>query len=97
MFKKWLAILAAVVLAACAVQLLWAAGGGGTVEEHPWGTNNNETGSTGSGTVQPTTGYPLTRICIVRPAPMGGFYLMWISLPAGASEKASAGAKKVEN
>jgi len=101
MIKKWLAILGAVVLLAGAVQLLWASGGdketGG--DEHPW---NGVTGGSGTSTlVSPTvntqSNSPLTRIYIVRPAPMGGFYLIRISLPSGASAKTAAGAKKVEN
>ncbi len=97
MFKKWLAILGAVVLVACAVPLLWATGGGGPVDEYPWGANNDGTGGTSGVTVQPPINNPLTRIYIVRRAPMGGFYLMRISLPACASGKAAAGAKKIGN
>lgn len=98
MFKKWLAILGAVVLVACAVPLLWASGGGGgPVDEYPWGANNDGTGGTSSVTVQPPTSYPLTRIYIVRRAPMGGFYLVRISLSPNGSTKATAGAKKIGN
>jgi hypothetical protein len=97
MFKKWLAILGAVVLVACAVSTLWAIGGGGPVEEHPWGENTGGTGGTSGVTVQPPISNPLTRIYIVWPAPMGGFYLMRISLPSGAPEKTAAVAKKLEN
>ncbi|MGH8004808.1 MAG: hypothetical protein ACRECJ_08810, partial [Limisphaerales bacterium] len=62
-----------------------ATGGGGT------------TGTTVSSNPSIQTGNASTRIYIVRPAPMGGFYLIRVNLPAGASEKTAAGVKKVEN
>ena len=99
MFKKWLAVLGAVVFVVCTFSLLWGAGGGG--DEYPWHgtTGGSGTGSTkvSSSSKTTQTSNALTRIYIVRPAPMGGFYLIRISLPSGASAKTAAGAKKVEN
>lgn len=100
MFKRWLAILGAVVLIACSFQLLWG-GGGNEGEEYPWGsvrgTGTTSTVGTGGATVNSRTGFPLTRMYIVRPAPMGGFYLIRVSLPSGASAKTAAGVKKAGN
>ncbi|MCI0331533.1 MAG: hypothetical protein L0196_11430 [candidate division Zixibacteria bacterium] len=97
MFKKWLAVLGAVVLLVCTSQLLWGGGGGG--DDHPWNeaTGSSGTSSSVTSTVNTQAGYPLTRIYIVRPAPMGGFYLIRISLPSDASAKTAAGVKKAGN
>jgi hypothetical protein len=97
MFKRWLAILGAVVLIVGTSQVLW--GGGG--EEYPWGNvkggGSGNTGSSGTATTITSSGSPLRRIFIVRPAPMGGFYFVPLSLPVDISAKTTAGGKKVEN
>ncbi len=100
MIKKWLAILGVVVLIVCTFQLLWGTGGSGSGEEYPWGSvagggNNSGTGNTAINT---RTSSPLRQIYIVRPAPMGGFYLIRVSLPSDASAKAVvSGGKKAGN
>lgn len=98
MFKKLLAVLGAVVLIVCTSQLLWGGGGG---EEYPWGNSSIGNGGTGGSTVgseaNTRTGLPISRIYIVRPAPMGGFYIIRVSLASGASAKTTTGGKKVEN
>lgn len=97
MFKKWLAIFGAAVLVLFAIQMLWATGGGST-DDHPWnGATGGTTGGTTTTTVSAHIVYPLTCIYIVRPAPTGGFYIMRISLPSGATAKPAAGAKKAGN
>ncbi len=102
MFKRWLAILGAVVLIACSFQLLWGGGGNGDGEEYPWGTatgggGTGSTGGTGNAAIGSRTSSPLKQIFIVRPAPMGGFYLIRVSLPSGASAKTDAGVKRVQD
>jgi len=101
MFKRWLAILGAVVLIVCTFQLLWG-GGGNEGDEYPWGNatgggGTGSTGGTGSAAVNSRTGSPLRQIFIVRPAPMGGFYLIRINLPSGVSAKTDAGVKRVQD
>ena len=102
MFKKWLAILGAVVLLVCTSQLLWGGNGDDDGEEYPWEQNSGgggtgHTGGTGNASAQSNSSSPLKRIFIVRPAPMGGFYIMRIDLPSGASTKRTADGKKVGN
>jgi hypothetical protein len=100
MFKKRLAILGAVLLVVFTSQLLWGGGENGSGEEHPWGQNTGGTGNTGNvgnSTSSSSTVSSFTQIFIVRPAPMGGFYILRVSLPSGASAKMDAGGKKVEN
>ena len=98
MLKRWLAVLGVVVLIVCTFQLLWGVSISSDGDEYPWHGAN---GGGGTGTISSTAntqiGYPLTRIYIVRPAPMGGFYLIRINLSSGASVKTAAGIKKVEN
>ena len=100
MFKKWLTVLGAVVLIVCTSRLLWGGGGGG--EENPWHGASGGGGGT-STTVSSNTGTNrsasnrLTRIFIVRPAPMGGFYIVRLNLNSDAPGKAAAGTKKVGN
>ena len=99
MIKKWLVILGAVVLFTCSFQLLWGSGNEG--EEYPWGnakgSGTASTANTGSSAVNSRTGAPLTRIFIVQPAPMGGFYLIRVSLPSNGSAKTAASVKKTGN
>jgi hypothetical protein len=99
MFKRWLAMLGAVVLIVGTFQLLWGGGGGG--DENPWheatGSGTITPSGTGSATFDSRTVTPLRRIFIVRPAPMGGFYLIRVNLPSNGSAKTAAGAKKVKN
>ena len=100
MFKKWLAILGAVVLMVCSFQLLWGVGGDG--DENPWHGATGSGGTvttkgTGSAAVNSRASSALIRVFIVRPAPMGGFYLIPVSLPSDAFEKTAAGGKKAGN
>lgn len=101
MFKKWLAVLGAVVLIVCTSQLLWGTGGSGGGDEHPW---NEATGGgsggrsiTGTSTGGTPTVTPLKSVFILRPAPMGGFYIVRVNLPSNGSAKPVTGGKKVEN
>ncbi|HXF49791.1 MAG TPA: hypothetical protein VNL73_10275 [Verrucomicrobiae bacterium] len=100
MFKRWLAVLGTVVLLVCTFQLLWGGGGG---EEYPWGNSNmgeGETGGTGnsrSSASSSSTVSPAKSIFIVRPAPMGGYYIVRVNLPSDGSAKPVTGRKKVEN
>jgi|GEM_PF-4421620 len=101
MFKKWLAVLVTVVLFVCTFQLLWGTGGSGG-EEHPWNQadGGSETGGTGNVTSSASSSLtvaPLKSVFIVRPAPMGGFYIVRVSLPSDASVKTAGGGKKVAN
>lgn len=96
MFKRWLAIVGAVILIVFTSRLLWGGGGGG--DENPWhattgGGGTVTSSNTGSTTTSTRTATPLKRIFIVRPAPMGGFYLMRIDLPSDRSAKTVAGAQ----
>ncbi|MGE5692369.1 MAG: hypothetical protein ACM3YF_01150 [Candidatus Zixiibacteriota bacterium] len=102
MFKKWLAVLGMVVLVVCTFQLLWGGGDGGG-EENPWHQATSGGGSTvtsngsGSTTSNSQTVSQLKQVYIVRLAPMGGFYVIRVSLPTDVSAKTAAGIKRARN